>query len=175
LLISTLVIYQMKIKKHLLILLLLPLMAFALHKYYISLCEIEYVEEKQAVQIILGIFIDDFEVTLNKDYHKKLFLATEKEVLNINKVYEDYLNKHFKVTVNQKLISYTFIGKEYDDDIVRFYLEIPNVKQLNTIAITNTSLFRDFENQQNIIKIKVNKLNKTFYLDKKNANCLLKI
>jgi len=104
-----------------------------------------------------------------------LFLATEKEVLNINEVYEAYLNKHFKITVNQELKSYNFIGKAYDDDIVRFYLEIPNIKQLNTIAITNTSLFRDFESQQNIIKIKVNKLNKTFYLDKKNANCLLKI
>ena len=150
-------------------------MAFSLHKYYISLCEIEYVEDKQTVQIILGVFIDDLEVTLNKDQDKKLFLATEKEVLNINKVYEAYLNKHFKVTVNQELKSYNFIGKEYDDDIVRFYLEIPNIKQLNTIAITNTSLFRDFESQQNIIKIKVNKLNKTFYLDKKNANCLLKI
>ena len=172
---STLVIYQMKIKKHLIILLILPLMAFSLHKYYISLCEIEYVEDKQTVQIILGVFIDDLEVTLNKDQDKKLFLATEKEVLNINKVYEAYLNKHFKVTVNQELKSYNFIGKEYDDDIVRFYLEIPNIKQLNTIAITNTSLFRDFESQQNIIKIKVNKLNKTFYLDKKNANCLLKI
>jgi hypothetical protein len=172
---STLVIYQMKIKKYLLILLILPLMAFSLHKYYISLCEIEYVEDKQTVQIILGVFIDDLEVTLNKDHDKKLFLATEKEVLNINKVYESYLDKHFKVTVNQELKSYNFIGKEYDDDIVRFYLEIPNIKQLNTIAITNTSLFRDFESQQNIIKIKVNKLNKTFYLDKKNANCLLKI
>jgi hypothetical protein len=172
---STLVIYQMKIKKHLIILLILPLMAFSLHKYYISLCEIEYVEDKQTVQIILGVFIDDLEVTLNKDHDKKLFLATEKEVLNINKVYESYLDKHFKVTVNQELKSYNFIGKEYDDDIVRFYLEIPNIKQLNTIAITNTSLFRDFESQQNIIKIKVNKLNKTFYLDKKNANCLLKI
>ena len=172
---STLVIYQKKIKKYLLILLILPLMAFSLHKYYISLCEIEYVEDKQTVQIILGVFIDDLEVTLNKDQDKKLFLATEKEVLNINKVYEAYLNKHFKVTVNQILKSYNFIGKEYDDDIVRFYLEISNIKQLNTIAITNTSLFRDFESQQNIIKIKVNKLNKTFYLDKKNANCLLKI
>jgi len=172
---STLVIYQMKIKKYLLILLILPLMAFSLHKYYISLCEIEYVEDKQTVQIILGVFIDDLEVTLNKDQDKKLFLATEKEVLNINKIYETYLNKHFKITVNQELKSYNFIGKAYDDDIVRFYLEIPNIKQLNTIAITNTSLFRDFESQQNIIKIKVNKLNKTFYLDKKNANCLLKI
>jgi hypothetical protein len=165
----------MKLKKYILFLTLLPLMAFSVHKYYVSLCEIEYVEKKQAVQIILGVFIDDLEVTLNKDLKTSLFLATEKEKSNIDEIYEDYLNQHFKVTINQKMAPYTYIGKEYDDDIVRFYLEIPNINTLKTIQISNTTLFRDFETQQNIIKIKVNKLNKTFYLDKKNANCLLKI
>lgn len=168
-------ILKMKFKKYLLLFLIAPLFAFTIHKYYISLCEIEYVEEKKSIQIILGIFIDDLEVTLNKDLQSKLYLATEKEPSNINQVYEDYLNKNFKISVNQKLMTYTFIGKEYDDDIVRFYLEIPNIKQLNSIAISNTSLFRDFESQQNIIKIKINNLHKTFYLDKKNANCLLNI
>ena len=48
----------MKFKKHLLILLIVPLMAFGTHKYYMSLCEIEYAESKQAVQIILEIFIN---------------------------------------------------------------------------------------------------------------------
>ena len=170
---STLVIYQMKIKKHLIILLILPLMAFSLHKYYISLCEIEYVEDKQTVQIILGVFIDDLEVTLNKDHDKKLFLATEKEVLNINEVYEAYLNKHFKVTVNQILKSYNFIGKEYDDDIVRFYLEIIDVKTLKNLEISNTCLIRDFEDQQNIIKLKVKNYHKTFYLDNNNTKGVL--
>lgn len=165
----------MKFRKYLLLFLIAPLFAFTIHKYYISLCEIEYAKEKRSIQIILGIFIDDLEVTLNKDLNSKLFLATEKEPSNIDKIYEDYLNKNFKVTVNQKVMSYSFIGKEYDDDIVRFYLEIPNINQLNSIGISNTSLFRDFESQQNIIKIKIDKFNKTFYLDKKNANCLLNI
>lgn len=165
----------MKFKKSLVIILLIPLFAFGLHKYYISLCEITYVEETKAVQIILGVFIDDLEVTLNKDYNTNLFLATEREVENIDEIYKAYLNKNFIVTLNQEFSSYTFIGKKYDDDIVRFYLEINNVKQLDAIEIKNTSLLRDFESQQNIIKITINKLHKTFYLDKKNANCLLKI
>lgn len=168
-------IFKMKFRKYLLLFLIAPLFAFSIHKYYISLCEIEYVEEKKSIQIILGIFIDDLEVTLNKDLNSKLFLATDKEPSNIDKVYEDYLNKNFKISINQKTMPYVFIGKEYDDDIVRFYLEIPNIKQLNSIAISNTSLLRDFESQQNIIKIKINKLHKTFYLDKENANCLLNI
>lgn len=156
-------------------LLLVPLFAFSLHKYYISLCEIEYIEEKQVVQVILGVFIDDLEVTLNKDYDTHLYLATDREVENIDEIYEAYLNKNFEVSINQDHFPYSFIGKEYDDDIVRFYLEIQNVTTLNTIEIKNTCLLRDFETQQNIIKININKRHKTFYLDNQNANCLLKI
>ena len=162
-------------RKHFALFLLIPLFAFGLHKYYISLCEIAYIEEKQSIQVILGVFIDDLEVTLNKDYDSNLYLATEREVENIDEIYEDYLNKNFNVIVNQQQTFYTFIGKKYDDDIVRFYLEINNVKQLSTLEIKNTCLLSDFESQQNIIKIKIDKLHKTFYLDNENANCLLKI
>ena len=165
----------MKFKKQLALILLIPLFAFGLHKYYISLCEIEYVEEQKAVQIILGVFIDDLEVTLNKDYNTHLYLATEREVEDIDTIYLAYLNQNFNVSLNQKPSPFTFIGKEYDDDIVRFYLEISNVENLGSIEIENTCLLRDFEDQQNIIKINIDKLHKTFYLDNENANCLLKI
>jgi len=165
----------MKFKKYLVLILLIPLFAFGLHKYYISLCEIEFIEEKKAVHIILGVFIDDLEVTLNKDYDANLYLATERDIENIDEIYEAYLNKNFFVILNEKPVSYIYIGKKYDDDIVRFYLEISNVETLSSIEIQNTSLLRDFQDQQNIIKINVGKLHKTFYLDKENANCLLKI
>lgn len=165
----------MKFKKYLLLFLIVPLLAFSAHKYYISLCEIEYVEEQQSVQIILGLFIDDIEFTLNKDHNNKCHLASDNEIPNIDSFFETYLNNHFKVIINDSLENYQFIGKKYDDDIVRFYLEIPNISEIKTIEILNTNLIRDFEDQKNIVKIKVNNLNKTFYLDRKNANCLLKI
>ena len=165
----------MKFSKYLSVLLLVPLLAFTLHKYYLSLCEIEYAEEQQSIQIMLGIFIDDLEVVLNKEHQLKLNLATENEAPDTDAYYETYLNTHFKVIANNKLRPYQYIGKEYDDDIVRFYLEIQGVEQLKSINIFNNCLIKEFEDQQNIIKIKVNKLHKTFYLDKNNANCLLKI
>lgn len=165
----------MKLHKYLSLFLLVPLFAFTPHKYYISLCEIEYNEEQKSIQIILGLFIDDIEFSLNKDHNLKLNLNTKTEIEGVDKYFEEYLNNHFKTIVNNELKSYQFIGKEYDDDIVRFYLEIPQIEQLNSIEVFNTNLIRDFEEQQNIIKIRVKDLDKTFYLDKKNANCLLNI
>lgn len=164
----------MKINKFLTLLLVVPLLAFSLHKYYISLCEIEYIEEQQSLQITLGIFIDDIELTLNKDYNKILNIATKQEVDSIDTYYKKYLNKHFQISANNKLQSYTYIGKEYDGDIVRFYLEVSNILHLTSIEIINTSLFRDFKDQQNIIKINANNIHKTFYLTRKNDKGLLK-
>jgi len=164
----------MKFKKYVALILIIPLLAFSLHKYYISLCEIEYVSEQQSVQITLGMFIDDIEFTLNKDHNTELNIATNEETSNIDTYFKNYLNQHFKININEQDKSYNYIGKEYDDDIVRFYLEITNIKQLNSIQVSNTSLLRYFEDQQNIIKIYANNINKTFYLNKKNDKGLLK-
>ncbi len=164
----------MKLKNYLFFFLLVPLFAFSIHKYYLSLCEIEYVKEKKSIQIIIGFFIDDIEFTLNRDYNTILKIATKEEFESIDESFETYLNEHLEFTINNKLVPYQYIGKEYDDDIVRFYLEITDVQTLKTLEITNTCLIRDFEDQQNIIKISANKKHKTFYLNKKTHKGLLK-
>ena len=152
---------------------IIPLFAFTMHKYYVSMCEIEYIEEKQSVQIILGLFIDDLEVTLNKIHDTELNLATDEEFEQIDALYMEYLQKHFQLNINNTPVQYMFIGKEYDNEIVHFYLEIENVAQLKNFEVENTCLFTNFEDQKNIVKLKVNKFHKTFYLNKKKPKGLL--
>ncbi len=110
---------------------------------------------------------------MNKDHHTNLNIATPEEVSLLDNYFEEYLNKHFRISVNNKPQHYDYIGKEYDDDIVRFYLEITNIQHLNSIEVSNTSLFRDFNEQRNIVKIKVKNYHKSFYLDAKNDKGLL--
>lgn len=164
----------MKFKKIIVILLVLPLFAFTMHKYYVSLCEIEYLKEKQSIQITLGVFIEDIEVSLNKNTGKQLNLASKTEVANVNDYYKKYLNEHLQIAVNGKNQLFKYIGKEYDGDIVRFYLEITDVKELKSIKVFNNILTEDFSDQKNIVKIKVKDFNKTFYLNKSNNKSLLK-
>jgi hypothetical protein len=165
----------MQLKKIIVILLVLPLFAFTMHKYYVSLCEIEYLKEKQSVQIILGVFIDDLEFTLNKNIGKQLNLASKTEVENVDDYYKKYLSEHLLVSINSKNESYKYIGKEYDGDIVRFYVEISNIKEFKSIEITNNILINEFPDQKNIVKIKVKDFNKTFYLNKSNNKSFLKL
>ena len=69
--------------------------------------------------------------------------------------------------------NFIFIGKEYDIDIIQCYIEIQNVKQVNSIEITNEVLFDLFEDQQNMIKTKINSKQKSFLLNQNNKIAVL--
>lgn len=164
----------MQLKKLILILVALPLLAFSMHKYYVSLCEIEYVKEQQSLQITLGVTLEDLEFTLNKNSGKQLNLASKIEIENVDVYHKKYLNEHLSIVVNGKDLGYKYIGKEYDGDVVRFYLEINDIKELKSIEVTNNILIQEFEDQKNIVKIKVKNFNKTFYLTKASDKGFLK-
>lgn len=164
----------MNFRKIYLLLLIIPIFAFSIHKYYISLCEIEYVKKQKTVQIILGVFVDDLEFSVESFSGKQLNLMSKKEIKDVDSYFLQYLNAHLNFSINQKAQTYRYIGKEYDGDMVRFYLEISGIKELKSIEITNTILIKEFEDQQNIVKIKANNVNKTFYLNKDNDKGLLK-
>lgn len=160
-------------KKALILFFILPLFSFSIHKYYISLTEIEYKEETQSVQMIMNVFMDDIETAINKDYNVNLKLTTKQELKKVDELFFNYLQKHFKVKINNKNVDFHFIGKEYDGDIVYFYLEIENIQSLQSIDIESTVLIKHFPDQQNLIKVSIKKERKSLFLNKKNDKGLL--
>lgn len=165
---------KMKRIKIILLIVLLPLLAFSgFHKYYISVTEVDYVQQKQSVQITTRIFIDDFEKVLRERYNESIVLAGKEETKDVNKYIETYLRSKFKVRINDNDVNFSFIGKEYDIDIIQCYIEIQNVKQINSIEISNEVLFDLFEDQQNMIKTKINSKQKSFLLNQNNKTAVL--
>ena len=160
--------------KKLFLILLLPLFAFTtMHKYYVSVTQIDYLPEKQSVQITSRIFIDDFEKLLRERYDNNIALADNNESSTTDIYFEKYLSEKIKIKINGKEANLTFIGKEYDTDIVKCYLEIVGIKKIESIEISNQVLFDLFSEQQNIVKTKIYDKQKSFLLDKNNKNALL--
>ena len=157
----------MKIKKTYLLLLLIPLLSFATHKYYLSLTQIKYKSEAKSVQVIINVFMDDIETALNKDYFIDLQLTTKKELKNNNVYFEKYLREKLSFKIDHVAKEFNFIGKEYDGDLVYFYLEIENITSVNNIEISNKILIDHFPQQQNLVKSKVGEKNKSVLLTKK--------
>ncbi|HUH29545.1 DUF6702 family protein [Gelidibacter sp.] len=150
------------------------LLSVNVHKFYVSVTEVAYVKEKTSVQIITRIFIDDLENALRHRYSKHLTLASENEAKEVEDYLQRYLKDKISIQINGKFVDYKFIGKEYDNDIVFCYLEIADVKDIKSFEISNKVLFESFDDQQNIVKLKINDQNKSFILINQSDKALLK-
>ena len=151
-----------------------PLLSFtSMHKYYVSVTEVEYVKEQKSVQIITRIFIDDFEKLLRERYDKDITLAIENEKTTVDYYTEKYLKDKFKININEQEVEFKFLGKEYEEDIMVNYLEIENVEDISSIHVVNRILFDVFPDQQNIVRFKINTKNKSFLLTKENDKGVL--
>ncbi|WP_347924568.1 DUF6702 family protein [Pontimicrobium sp. SW4] len=164
----------MKINRLLVFLIIIPLMSFTVtHKYYVSVTEVEYVKDQQSVQIVTRIFIDDFEKMLRERYDENITLDIGKDETQIDIHIKKYLSSKLQITINNKLQQFEFIGKEYDDDILFCYLEITDVSAISNFEIVNQVLFDVFDEQQNLVKTKINSKNKSFILIQQNDKGVL--
>jgi len=163
----------MKIIRIFVLAIILPvLLSVNAHKFYVSVTEVEYVKEKKSVQIISRIFIDDLENALRQRYEKRLTFAPKNEAEEVEAYLERYLKDKITIKINDKTADFKFIGKEYDNDIVFCYLEVVDVKEIKSFQISNKVLFDSFDDQQNIVKLKINNESKSFILINQNDNVM---
>lgn len=156
------------------LLVVLSVSAFtAIHKFYLSVTQIEYVQEKQSVQIISRIFMDDFENLLRQNYDKTINLDDDKKAPIVDAYIKKYLAERIKIKINGKDVDFNFVGKETDLDVMKVYLEIEGIKDIHSFQITNKVLFDLFDEQQNMVKLKINALFKNYMLSSQNDNAVL--
>ncbi len=154
--------------------LFIPLLSFTVHKYYISITKIDYIKEEKAVQVTMRFFIDDIERTLQNRYDIVLQLATDDENEKTDFYLKKYMSQKFKIKINNELRDFNFLGKEYTNEHILLYLEINNVENINQLEVQNNMLIEEFSEQENYIKIDINKVKKTFILKKGNYKEMLK-
>ncbi|MBD0779855.1 hypothetical protein HPE56_18815 [Maribacter sp. ANRC-HE7] len=168
----------MKFLKKSLVVLLLPLLAFTVaHKFYLSVTNVTYSEKDQAIQITSRIFIDDFDDVLQERYGIESQLATPWESELADAYIEKYLRSKFLVYLNGEQQEYDYLGKEYDNDIMICYIEIPKVAadSMESITIQSELLTDLFEEQQNVVHLKILNQKKSFVLIRENNKGMLKM
>lgn len=134
--------------------LFLSLSAFSFHKFYMGVFQVNYAADKKMIQITARIFIDDLNNGMEKKYHQKTFVGTDKETQADVDLLKKYLAENFTVKINGQSRSITFLSKEVEaGDVLVCYSRISDVSKFKTIEISNTILVDWNAEQQNITHI----------------------
>lgn len=143
----------------------ISLLAFVTpHPHHITIMQIDHEPKSKSVQITLKGFVNDLELGL-KDMHGHPihFDQATPDGEFASKV-SDYLKQHVSFTVNSKAMEYSILGWEVEKDETFFYMEISGVKTIESIAVRNELLMKQFSDQTNIVHLKANDSNRSLYL-----------
>lgn len=141
----------------------------AMHPFHVSVCEIDYDQKTKVMQITQRFFIDDMETALSQITKKKDFnISSESYRAALDEFYKAYFSEKLSISVNGKLLEVSYLGYELEDGAIWCYLETEKVKKINTVNIKNKLLFETFEDQSNIIHIKIFEKTRSLKLTNRN-------
>jgi hypothetical protein len=153
--------------------LLMVLSSFVIHKFYVSVTQIDFVPNKQRIEITSRIFIDDFEKALKKKYAKNVYLASKKEIPDADKLIQQYLEDKLQLTINNKPVKLQYLTKEVEDDVLICYLKVRYSEKITTFEIYNSVLTELFSEQKNIVHTDINSNKKSVLLTYSERSTLL--
>ncbi len=135
-----------------------------MHEFYVSLAEIRYNTESEALEVSLRIFPDDMDRALETHYGIISNLATEIEHPLADSLLEIYLNELFKIELDGKSTPLSYLGKEAESDVMWCYMESGPVALPCEIIVNNSILTEIYEDQVNITQVYVGKWNRGLLL-----------
>ncbi|AGC77099.1 hypothetical protein LX97_01839 [Nonlabens dokdonensis] len=140
-----------------------------LHKYYISVSNATYSKEAKSVQMITRFFIDDLEDVINSRITNPIKLGDKSTIQDVYPHLKDYLDKKLQVKINGKTSIPSFLGAEYESDQIVLYIEIPSEKMPETISMKFNAFLELFEDQKNLVHMKINGIRRTLLFDKNKS------
>lgn len=126
-----------------------------MHKYYLSVSDIEYKSDSESLQIITRVFIDDFQEVLNKRYSQSADFTKENGVADNKHLIEKYLTGKLILKTDNKPVTLKYLGGEIEGDQLVLYIEGIDVQSFRKILVTNLILTDLYSDQKNVVHIQV--------------------
>jgi len=123
------------------------------HAIYISVVEIEHKDLGNNAKIMIKVFTDDFKDAIMNASKKRIDFSKGNKCSDNKSVIEEYFNKHFKTTINDKLLSISFNSCELNGDSVWLYFDMDCPANWKDISVTADFLMELFPKQSNIVSI----------------------
>lgn len=131
-------------------------LCFSLHPIHVTVTEIEFDQKDKALEIMMRVFIDDFELTL-RDHLKQpdLDILNPKNGMTTDQMAADYIQRHFRITLDSKEQKVSYLGHERESEAFIFYIEVTQVKKWKTISVFNDILTEMHDDQSNLVHVTV--------------------
>jgi hypothetical protein len=139
-----------------LLILLLLVSSFVIHKFYVGMFQLNYVEPKKELQITTRLFIDDLNLALEKNYKKKTNLGEPNQSLQDVELLQKYILQKLKISSEGKNFKLQFIDTEIENNVMICYIKVQNISKLKTLSVENSILMEVYASQQNIIQFNNN-------------------
>lgn len=162
------------IRCFLFITLVFSLSSWTVHKFYTSIYQINYVPQKKMIQITSRIFIDDLNDAIEKRYHSKSYIGTDKETPKDVEAMQKYLAEKFSLKVNGTLKPMDFRSKEIEANVLICYFRITEISKITKLEIVNSALTELNSDQQNIIQANISGEKQSLLLTSENFKGMLK-
>jgi hypothetical protein len=142
------------------------------HKFYVSTTTIELKSTSKSLQITTQLFTEDIQLILRQQ-DQSIYLDPDSDMEVIDQLIVSYFNKTLIFTSDGIPIPYTFLGKEYLNDITKCFIELKFTQFPNKIELSTELFLSLFEDQQNIIHFKNLDQRKSYLLHKNNRSVSL--
>jgi hypothetical protein len=127
---------------------------FYAHPIHVSVTEIEFDQNDEALEIMMRVFIDDLELTLRNDLsNPQLDILNPDSKTSVDELVKEYLRGHFTISLDNKVQKTNYLGHEREGQAFIFYIEVTDVKPWKTITVQNDIIMSTHEDQSNIIHV----------------------
>ena len=139
----------------LIILLSLGLVPAPDHAFHVSKCQIEYKESEESLDIILHIFIDDFEDALSLKGFGKVKVVDPKPGSDDHLYLKSYISEKLLLNIDGIACDLNLDRTERSDDglAVWCFLTVSGISDCNEMDISNEILMDLYSDQKNIVNV----------------------
>ncbi|MBN2237382.1 MAG: hypothetical protein JW729_07470 [Bacteroidales bacterium] len=139
------------------------------HPFYVSICEIDFNQKLNRLEISLRIFTNDLEKNMEDLGFGKLYLGEKNESENADMILKNYISSILKLQVDRINLTPNYLGKETNQELTWIYLEVKDVEAFSEIEISNRLLYQSFATQTNLVHVKNKDETKSLLLTKNNS------
>ena len=142
---------------------------YSTHEFYVSTTSVDFVLDKNEIQITSQFFVDDIESLIKFQTPNTTLIFEKVYSEDTNLILRDFIHKNFKISINKKMQKIKYLGYELKDDLLVVYCETKfSNSEVFYIEVFNSFLVNFIKSQKNIVHLKFKNLKKSFLLNSLN-------